>query len=190
MKSSGQKAKQSDATVETVGAMSRDEFDEVNAQAVEDLLSLTASNESLSRADEKLMLELAAGGMMQLQLSRLAVENATDEETLLFAQAEVVEQTGISEKLQEVAEAKGLTLPDAADADTQKILDQLSGVADEDFDRDYLEQSGVKGHELLDEVLSRVETEAKDEDLQEMAATAHPLVLTHLEVARQILSKL
>lgn len=190
MRSLGQKAKQSDGAPETVGAMSRDEFDELNAQAVEDLLSLTASSEPLSRGDERLMLELAAGGMMQLQLSRLAVENATDAETLLFAQAEVVEQTGISEKLQEVAEAKGLTLPESADADLQKILDQLRGTADEDFDREYLERSGVKGHELLDEVLSRVEAEAEDEDLQEMAATAHPLVLTHLEVARQILSKL
>ena len=192
MKSSGQSTQESntDMQTETVGEMSRAEFDEVNMQAAEDVAALTASSESLSSSDESLMLEVAMGGMMQLELSRLAVENAADQETLLFAQAEVLEQTGLSEKLMEVAETKGLTLPTAPNADTQTILDSLRGSKDGDFDREYLQQSGVKGHQLLDEVLSRVEGEAEDEDLLEMAATAHPLVLTHLEVAQQILSKL
>ena len=192
MKSSGQSTQKSntDMQTETVGEMSRAEFDEINMQAAEDVAALTATSESLSSGDESLMLEVAMGGMMQLELSRLAVENAADQETLLFAQAEVLEQTGLSEKLMEVAETKGLTLPTAPNADTQTILDSLRGSKDGDFDREYLQQSGVKGHQLLDEVLSRVESEAEDEDLLEMAATAHPLVLTHLEVARQILSKL
>lgn len=188
MRSSGQSAKETD--MDTIGGMSLEEFDEMNAQGAEEVASLMATEESLSESDEKLMLEVAMGGMMQLEISRLAIDSATDEEVLLLAQAEVVEQTGLSEKLKEIAGIKGVTLPSAPSADAQAMLEKLSGLSGDEFDRAYVQESGVRGHELLDDVLERVETKAEDGDLVELASAARPLVQTHLQVARSVLDAL
>lgn len=192
MNHTGQSATRSGEYNETemVGGMSRDEFDEINENGAETVAGLTATSDALSAGDERLLLQVAAGGMMQLEASRVAVENATDEEVLAMAEAEVVEQTGLSEKLQEIAAAKGLTLPTEPDAETQAMIEQLQSLSDDEFDRAYIEQSGIAGHEKLDTVMSQVETEAEDADLQSLAAAAHPLVLTHLQVSRAILDKI
>ena len=68
-----------------------------------------------------------------------------------------------------------------------KRLQNLSGA---EFDRAYLQASGVMGHEKLDAVMSKVEAEAADPDLLNLAAAAHPLVRVHLEVSNAILENL
>src|SRR5947208_3589671 len=89
---------------ETVGNLSRDQFDEINDQGADAVAAVEPTDSALSPGDEQLMLLVAAGGMMQLEVSRLAVDNATDDEVLALAEAEVDEQTGLSDKLQEMAD--------------------------------------------------------------------------------------
>lgn len=190
MNNTGQSATRTGADGDTIGNMSREQFDELNENGAETVAAIEPSDDSLSARDEQLMLQVAAGGMMQLEVSRAAADNATDEEVLAMAEAEVEEQTGLSEKLQEIADAKGVTLPSEPDAETQAMVEKLQSLSGAEFDRAYIQTSGVAGHEKLDAVMSQVESEADDADLQSLAAAAHPLVLAHLEVSREILQKL
>ncbi|WP_223860847.1 DUF4142 domain-containing protein [Spirosoma validum] len=136
------------------------------------------------------MLEVAKEGMMQLEVSKVALQKATNPEVRELAQAEVEEQTGLLAKLKEIADAKGITLPASPDPETQAMVTKLQGMSGGSLDKMYVSESGVKGHEKLDKVMSTVESTASDASLKGVARAAHPLVKTHLTVAKQIVNKL
>lgn len=173
-----------------VGRTSKMEFDQMNKEGAATVAAITPNSTKLSKADENLMMQVAMGGMMQLETSRVAVQKATSPEVREMAQAEVDEQTGLSAKLQEIASAKGVTLPTTPDAKTQEMVSKMQGMSGADFDRHYIKEHAVKGHELLDKTMSKVESKGQDENLMAVAKAAHPLVKTHLKVARELDTKL
>ncbi len=173
-----------------VGKESKAEFDRQNQKGAAMVAAIKPTSAKLSSADQALMLEVAKGGMMQLEVSKVAVQNASSDEVRQLAQAEVEEQTGLSAKLKEIADAKGVTLPSAPDAETQAMVTKMQGMSGAGFDKMYVSESGVKGHEKLDTVMSKVKASASDSNLKDVAKAAHPLVKTHLKVARAIQTKL
>ena len=173
-----------------VGKESKSEFDRMNKKGAADVSAVPATPAKLSSADQNLMMQVAKGGMMQLEVSKVAVQKATNEEVRQLAQAEVDEQTGLSAKLQEIASAKGIMLPSTPDAETQAMVTKLQGMSGMSFDRMYVSESGVKGHEKLDKVMSTVESSASDASLKGIGKAAHPLVKAHLKVAREIMGKM
>jgi putative membrane protein len=173
-----------------VGKESVQEFDSQNKKGAAAVSAVSPTNAKLSSADQSLMMEVAKGGMMQLEVSKIAQQMATNPEVRQLAQAEVEEQTGLSAKLKEIAQAKGVTLPETPDAETQAMVTKLQGMSGAELDRMYVMESGVKGHEKLNKVMSKVESSASDASLKGIAKAAHPLVKTHLKVAEQISSKL
>jgi putative membrane protein len=60
--------------------------------------------------------------MRQLAISQAVLNKATNEQVRMLAQSEVEEQTNLSKKLTEIAQAKGITLPTDLDAQTQTLL--------------------------------------------------------------------
>jgi putative membrane protein len=173
-----------------VGKESAQEFDSQNKKGAAAVSAVSPTNAKLSSADQSLMMEVAKGGMMQLEVSKVAQQKATNPEVRQLAQAEVEEQTGLSAKLKEIADAKGVTLPTTPDAETQAMVTKLQGMSGAELDRMYVMESGVKGHEKLDKVMSKVESSASDASLKGVAKAAHPLVKTHLKVAKQIDGKM
>lgn len=173
-----------------VGNESTSEFDRQNKEGAAAVSAVSATNKKLSQADGQLMNEVALGGMMQLQMSQLAVQKASNPQTKALAQAEVDEQTGLAAKLQEIASAKGVTLPAGPDAQAKTLLGKFNQASGEAFDRLYVTESGVKGHEKLDKVMSKVESSASDNDLKQLAKAAHPLVKTHPAVSRQVMKSM
>jgi putative membrane protein len=175
----------------TIGNMSREEFDRRNKEGAANVAAITATGAPLSKDDQKMMMEVAMGGMMQLEVSRAALDKVTNEEARILAQSEVEEQTGLAAKLQEIASAKGVTLPTAPDSKTRSMVAKMQNMAaGMNFDRNYVKESGVKGHEKLDKTMSKVQSKATDPALKGLASAALPLVRTHLEVSRAVVSKM
>jgi len=173
-----------------VGRTSKIEFDRMNKEGASTVAAITPNSTKLSKADEDLMMQVAMGGMMQLETSKVAVQKSTNPEIREIAQAEVDEQTGLSAKLQEIATAKGVTLPSTPDAKTQEMVTKMQGMSGAALDRHYVQEHAVKGHETLDKVMSKVESRGQDANLMAVAKAAHPLVKTHLKVARELSTKM
>lgn len=178
---------QQTGTQTNVGNMSMEDLRQKNQKGNEAVAAVKATNAPLSDADKALMMEVAKGGMMQLEVSRLASGKTTNDAVRMLAQAEVDEQTGLSAKLGEIAAAKGITLPTTPDADTQSMLSRMQAMSGADFDRMYVQESGVNGHMKLDDVMAQVQKNAKDKTLKDLAKAAHPLVKTHLKVAQNLM---
>ncbi|MEA3212403.1 MAG: putative rane protein [Chthoniobacter sp.] len=167
-----------------IGKIDPAEWTKINMEAGEKVKAIKPGAEKLSDGDQNLMLEIAAGGMMQLELSKAALAKATSADVKAYAQAEVDEQTGLAAKLKEIAGAKGVTLPEAPDDKTKKAVEKLNAKSGADFDREYLQESGVDGHQALEKTMSKVESKAADATLKTVASTALPLIKTHLQAAR------
>lgn len=167
-----------------VGKMSLSELDAATDKGGAAVAAVKPTESKLSKGDMELMVELAAGGMMQLEASRMAADKATAPDVKAFAKAEVKEQTGLSKKLKEVASAKGAALPSELDEKGKAMLAKLGGMSGAEFDKAYMKESGVKGHQALDKVMDRVRAKAEDPTMKSLEAAAHPLVLVHLEAAQ------
>lgn len=173
-----------------VGKMSKTEFERKNQEGADKVAAVTPNNTQLSQADQDLMMQVAKGGMMQLETSKIAVQKATSQEVREFAQGEVDEQTGLSDKLKAIASAKGVTLPSTPDAELQDKLSKMQGLSGTDLDKEYVQQYAINGHQKLDQVMSTVRSQAKDANLQSIEKAAHPLVKTHLKVAQDMQNKM
>ena len=86
-----------------VGKVDPAEFKKINKEAGAKLAAIKPTSDPLSNADGALRIEIATGGMMQLEMSRAAVDKATSQDVRAIAQAEVEEQTGLAAKLKERA---------------------------------------------------------------------------------------
>ncbi|SDK31550.1 putative membrane protein [Catalinimonas alkaloidigena] len=171
-----------------IGKMDASEFQDINQEAFAKVADLDASAGALTADDQKLLLEIAMGGMMQLEASRAVVSKLTDEDVRAICNAEIEEQTGLSKKLKEIAQAKNVTLPDAPDPKVTKQVEKLQGLSGARLNHTYLQEIGVRGHELLQKTMSKVQSKAQDETLKTLAATTLPLIETHLQVSRDEMS--
>lgn len=173
-----------------VGKETKAEFDQANKKGAMMVAAVKPTSSKLSGADQALMNQVAIGGMMQLEASKIAVQKATSEEVRALAKAEVEEQTGLSAKLKEIGQSKNAILPSTPDAETTALLTKLQDASGQDFDRMFVNETGVKGHEKLDAVMSKVKASASDAALKGVAQAAHPLVKEHLKVSREIMARM
>lgn len=174
---------QSDATI---GGMSRAEFDRINADGAAKVAAVKPSSAPLSAGDKKLLMQMAQGGMMQLQVSQAALPKVSRDDVRTLAQSEVDEQTGLSQKLTEIAGAKGVTMPSEPAAGTAAILQQMEGKSGSNLDMYYTKTSGIEGHKKLEATMTTVSKTAKDPALKAVANAALPLIKTHMRVAKGV----
>ncbi len=117
-------------------------------------------------------------------VSQAVVAKATNPKVKLLAQSEVEEQTGVSNKLKELAAAKGVTLPSAPDAETERLVSQANSLSGTQLDQFYLSESGVKGHQQLQATMETVSSTAGLKELRKLAGATLPLIKMHLEVSQ------
>jgi putative membrane protein len=169
-----------------IGNVTVANFQQANQKGNQAVAAVKPNSTPLSSEDQQLMTEVANGGQLQLALSKAALPKVQSPEAKLLAQSEVEEQTGVAAKLKEIATAKGVTLPEGPDAKastTISALDAMSGVA---VDAYYVKESGVNGHVLLEQTMTKVKSSAKDPALKQLADATLPVIRMHLQVSRAV----
>jgi putative membrane protein len=169
-----------------IGNMRQSQFMAINAKGAQMVSAIKPSSKRLSAADKQLFTKVALGGMRQLAVSEAVLASATDEDVRMLAQSEVEEQTGVKAKLEEIAQAKGLTLPSEPDAMTKTLVSRVQGLSADEVNAFYIRESGVKGHLLLQSTMTTVRSKAKDDTMKSLAAATLPVIKTHLNVSQQI----
>jgi putative membrane protein len=169
-----------------IGNMTAQAFMALNQKGAAAVAAIKPTKTPLSASDKKLMLQVAAGGQRQLAISQAVLDNVTNPQVRLLAQSEVEEQTGVAAKLQEIADAKGITLPSGPADSVQAMVSRVQDMSGADLDAFYINESGVKGHQLLQKTMSTVNANAKDASLKKLAAATLPVIRTHLSVSRDL----
>jgi putative membrane protein len=144
---------------------------------------------SLSSADREFLTKAAQGGLMEVELGRLAAQKAQNADVKRFGQRMVDDHSKVNAELKTLASAKGVTLPADMNAEGKEEQAKLSKLSGAEFDKEYMSLM-VEDHE---KDVSEFEKESKDQDdpdVKAFAAKTLPTLQQHLQTAQSINPKL
>jgi putative membrane protein len=137
------------------------------------------SESKLSKDDERFVKDAAAGGMMEVELGKMAASDQVKE----FGRRMQEVHGKANAELKTIAANKGVELSKGVEGKHKKTIDRLSKLSGEEFDRQYM-RAMVEAHE---EDLKKFEREAekgKDPDVKQFASKYAPVLKKHLELAK------
>lgn len=141
-----------------------------------------------SGKDREFATKAALGGLMEVQLGKLAQEKAQTPEVKNFGQRMVEDHGKANDELKQLASKKNLRLPTALDEKHQKKVDKLQKASGADFDQGYMREM-VKDHSKDVAQFRKASTEVKDPDLRAWAEKTLPVLEEHLRLAKETAQK-
>ena len=148
--------------------------------------SFAQAQDKVSSSDKKFLVAAAGSGLYEVKVSELAAGKTNSAKVKEHAQMLVKDHKAANEKLQALAERKGVALPtDVPPAKQAKIdnLDKKMGTA---FDKAYIEDVGIKDHRADIALFEKQERTASDADVKAFAKQTLPTLKEHLAHARQL----
>jgi putative membrane protein len=143
----------------------------------------------LPRADQAMLRDIAQANMAEIATGKLALEKSQDGEVKKFAQMMVDDHSTALKDVQQLAQAKAMTLPSEPDTKHKAAMKAMQGMDGARFDRQYMSQAGVGDHRKTRELLQKTQAKAKDGDLKALAEKMLPVVEQHLSHAEKMAKK-
>jgi putative membrane protein len=144
------------------------------------------SGSTVSKKDQKIMREMAQSNIAEIEAGKIALTKSQNDKVKSFAQKMIDDHTKVQQDLQQVAQAKGVTLPTEPDAKHKAMAIELSGLSGDKFDRRYMAQGGLADHKKTHRLLERAQSKATDPDVKNLATKTQPVVEEHLSMAQQM----
>jgi putative membrane protein len=145
-----------------------------------------ASTGMMGKEDRRMVIDLAKANMAEIEAAQMAQGKSQNEQVKSFAQQMINDHTKALQEVQQIAQAKGVTLPTEPDAKHKALAARMAALTGDEFDRRYMEQSGVKDHKATHALLRKIQSRAKDADLKALAARMQPTVDQHLANVQQL----
>jgi putative membrane protein len=143
-----------------------------------------SSSGKMSRADERLMMQLAQANIAEINAGKLAEQKSNNDQVKSFAKKMVDDHTKALDDLKQIASSKGVTLPTEPDRQQMAMENKLSALSGEKFDAQYVDQSGSRAHRDTHRLLQRASSRATDPDLKSYATQVMATVESHQQLAR------
>ncbi|HZU29794.1 MAG TPA: DUF4142 domain-containing protein [Candidatus Angelobacter sp.] len=138
-----------------------------------------------SNADQQFIDNAAKGNRAEVELGRMMESKATNPKVKQFAQMMVKDHTDAMNQLQQMAQAKNITLPSGLPSDAQDLQQKLSSDKGAQTDKDYI--SGmVEDHQKDVKEFQDAAQNAHDPDVKQWASTMVPKLQQHLQKAEAI----
>jgi putative membrane protein len=135
--------------------------------------------------DAEFAVKAADGGMMEVELGRLAQNKAVHKEVKDFGAMMVADHTGANNELKSLAQKRNISLPAALGKDKQKKYDEFNAKQSGEFDSEYISFM-IKDHKEDIEDFREQSKEGKDAALSNWAASKIPTLEHHLAEAQRI----
>ena len=139
----------------------------------------------VSKGDRTFMIEAANDSLAEIELGKLAQQNAASEDVKKFAQRMVDDHSAASKELEPVAGKLGVTLPTAPQGKHRRMVKDLSKKTGAKFDRDYVDDM-VKDHKRALKLFEKQAQKAEAEELRKFAAGQLPTLHEHLKMAEDL----
>ena len=145
---------------------------------------LKAKDSTEMRDDAKFAVESANGGMLEVELGKLAQKKAGSPQVVQFANMMVKDHSKANAELKEIAAAKFITLPAILGNKFQMDYDNMAKMEKKDFDKAYTDYM-VKDHKEDIEEFKKETNDGKDAELKAFASKHVPVLQNHLKMAQQ-----
>lgn len=153
------------------------------------LTTADTAKASSGNADIQFADKAAIDGMTEVGLGKMAINRTSNQKIREFAHKMVTDHGKANTELIEIAKKKNITLPDALDADHQKMTDSVSKLSGTDFARAYV-NAMVEGHKKALALMQNEAANGKDADLKAFAAKTARVVQMHLDAINKIHSEI
>ena len=105
-----------------------------------------AGQQQLAQEDIEFATKAAEGGLKEVRFGALAQQQAASEEVKQFGQRMVEDHGQANEQLMQIAQDKGIELPQEMPEDAQQKYDELQQKSGKEFDQAYMDEM-VSDHE-------------------------------------------
>jgi putative membrane protein len=140
----------------------------------------------LSAFDKSFATKALEGGLFEVEVGKLARDQASDPAVKAFAQKLVEDHSAANDKLRQIATSHDFGLPATLPADKQKELDRLAKLSGAAFDKEFVQLAGLKDHKADIALFEKASREASSDDLREFAKAALPTLQQHLSSAGKL----
>jgi putative membrane protein len=145
----------------------------------------TQGQQNLSQVDANFVKEAAMGGMAEVELGRLAQQNAGSDAVKQFGARMVQDHSASINQLTTLASSKGVTPPPQLDPKHAQMRDKLFTMRGAEFDRAYM-QGMVEDHDKTVKLFQQQAQRGADQDLKRFADATLPAIEEHNKMAREI----
>lgn len=135
--------------------------------------------------DKKFLRDAAMGGMLQMELGKLATEKGSSDEVKQFGQKMIDDHARASDHLKRVAARENVALPDSLDSKHQSRIDKLSKLSGPQFDKAYMKDQ-LKDHEQDVRDFQNESQNGSDPGVKRFASKTLPMLQEHLEIAKNV----
>jgi putative membrane protein len=136
--------------------------------------------------DEAFVRAAARGGLSEIKLGKLAMDQGSNETVKAFGTRMVAEHTKAGDDLKEAAKEENIGLPTDLTAKDQATYDRLSKLSGAEFDQAYA-QDMVKDHQQDLRDFQREANHGNDDVVRGFASETVPMIQQHLDQAKEML---
>ena len=141
------------------------------------------SDSKVPSADEQFLKDAAAGGMMEVELGKIAADKAVNDQVKAFGRQMQQDHGKANDELKTLAANKGVQIPTALAGKPKRTVDRLSKLSNAEFDRQYI-RTMIDDHKEDLKAFQREADKGKDPDVKQFASKYVPMVQNHLEMAQ------
>ncbi|KLT66907.1 DUF4142 domain-containing protein [Pedobacter sp. BMA] len=148
---------------------------------------VTGSESTQSGLDESgstFLRKAAVGGIMEVEASKIAIKNASNQEVKNFAAKMLEDHSKANAELKELARNKKVITPEALPADDQIHIDAMKKLTGAEFDKHYIGMM-VTDHDKT-VALFKEGSANRDADLKQWATKTLSVIEEHDEIAKKI----
>jgi putative membrane protein len=147
--------------------------------------STAPGQQQVDRADLDFMKKAAEGGMAEVELGKLAQQNAQDAQVKQFGERMERDHSNANRQLEMITSQKGVQLPKQLDPKDQKELDRMSGLKGPAFDRAYMRMM-VQDHDKDVKEFQHQAEAARDPDVKSFAQQTLSVIQQHDQMAHDV----
>ena len=147
--------------------------------------AVSNSGKQLSKQDREFVKDAAIGGMAEVELGKLAQQNAQDDQVKQFGARMVQDHGQANNELQSIAGNLGIDLPQQLDKKHEQLKDRLAKLQGPQFDRAYM-AAMVKDHNSDVAAFRREAQSGRDPAIKQFAAKTLSTIGQHDRMAKDI----
>jgi len=127
----------------------------------------------------------AAGGLMEVEAGKVAMEKSKNASVTSLAEMIVSDHTKANEELKGLASEKKIVLPTELDSNQKSHLDKLKSLSGNEFDQTYLNMMS-EDHRKDIQMFEDASKNLRDKDVRNFASKTLPVLKKHAEAVDRI----
>jgi putative membrane protein len=139
----------------------------------------------LTPADKDFILGAAIGGLAEVAMGQLAVQNGASKQVKDFGERLMADHGRVNRELEQVVAPYKVALPTRMDEEHQRHYDMLKAKKGADFDSAFATHM-VEGHEKMITLFKKQASAGGAVPLKEFAVRTLPLLEQHLKIAKDL----